>query len=329
MLCFISSGMYLQAQLGPKRDNNLRKNEMAEWNISITKAMEDKVIEVVKPVKEKMEALLKEDRSGNFEAYSAEVLNLGKLKNIEEKNLALSKIQKKYYSFIKSAWQKAGIDESLYQQKLKNIFPPALRETIRFTEFLNFSISGQNTPPAPPPPPPAPSNLCIDALTHFFNLKDVTKTLNANADVLASQNYIRTGCGASIAGYTLATGAIISDLKIPGTFAGDDKMIRINKTYVWRANATAVSVLGCSFATIATTTESEAWDVFIRTWAPVIFISSVTKNEVKSVQTKVKKSTPVNIRFGVQVNSSCFAEIAAGSFADSICDNLTWSECEE
>lgn len=305
-----------------------KSDQVALPKIPITKEMENRVIETVAPVVQRLEKLLKADPGGTYTAYVADVEKLGRLSNRDEKDKMIRQIQRKYYPFIKQKWDEAKIDEAYYQARLREIFPPEMRETIQFTEFLNFSVSGNSSKPAPPPAP-APRNICIDAVKSFFTIQDKTRTLNANTSVLVSNNLVTTGCGSAIAGHSFASGWILSDIRIPGSFPSDDKLLRITKNYRWSGSATAVSVLGCAFATISTSTDNFSTDAFVRTWAPVIFVSSVSRNEARLVQTLIKKQFLLNIRFGINCYSDCYSSVISGSVSDNMCDNLSWSVCEE
>ncbi len=306
-----------------------QKGDVQNIKLPFTKEMEDKVIAVVQPVKEKIEQLFKEDQSGNYTAYAEEVRKLKQMKSLDEQKSAIQQIQKKYYSFIKKTWDQAKIDENDYQQKLKNIFPPEMRETIRFTEFLNFSVSGNQKPAPPPPPPPAPSKICVDASNTFFTTERTTKYVNSNESVMISNHFGTVSTGAAVAGYVNASGWILSNITIPGTFPSDNKLLRITKSYEWWAYATAFSVIGCAFATTSTSTENLTTDVFIRCWAPVTWFSTIEKNEVRTVQTLVNKRFMMNIRFGVNVYADSYGALAAGGVGGSSFNNLMWSVCEE
>jgi hypothetical protein len=304
--------------------------EVDPVKLPFTKEMEAKVAAVVEPVKNKIEQLFKEDQSGNYAAYAEEVRKAEQLKSPGEKNKAVQNILKKYYPFMKKIWDQAKIDEKDYQQKLKDIFPNEMKETIRFTEFLNFTVSGSTQKPAPPPaPPPAPANICIDAATKFFGLTDLTQTMIGKANAFVISTGITTDCVSEYAGHTQASGWFLSDIKIPGTFPSDNKNLRITKSYTWSGYATAITILGSSFATISTSTDNFSRDVFIRTWAPVVWGSTVTKNEVRTVQTVIKKQFLLNIRFGINAYCDTFAAAFALSVSESKCGNIMWSVCEE
>lgn len=305
-------------------------NEVQKIKLPFTKEMEEKVAATVEPVREQLEKLLNEDASGNYAAYKEDIRKADQLKSAEQKHKAVMNILKKYHPFIKETWNKAKIDEKYFQQKIKEIFPPEMKETIRFGEFLNFEVSGTSGKPSPPPPPPpAPSKICIDATTRFFGKKEITQTALAKATAVVVRNSIRTDCVSEIAGHTQASGWILSDIKIPGSFPDDDKNLRITKNYLWNAFATAITILGSSFATISTSTDNFSSDVFIRTWAPVIFGSTISRNEARTVQTIVNKKFLLNIRFGVNAYCDTYAGAFALSISSSNCDNLVWSVCEE
>lgn len=330
VLAFLACALLsVQASLAQKGSG-----EVQNVKLPFTKEMEDKVATIVQPVKETLEKLFKEDQSGNYAAYAEEVRKLDQVKSWEEKKKGVQNMQKKYYPFIKKIWDQAKIDEKAYQQKLRDVFPPEMKETIRFTEFLNFTVSGTSqkpTPPPPPPPPPpsAPANICMDAATKFFSQQKVTQSAIGKANVFVIPSRISTDCVSEYAGHTQATGWTLSDIKIPGTFPSDNKKLRITKTYTWNAYATAITILGSSFATICTSTDNFSNDVFIRTWAPVVFGSTVSRNEVRTVQTVISKQSLLNTRFGITAYCDTFAGAFALSVSSSNCDNLVWSICEE
>ncbi len=330
VLAFMLIALCSSQQSIAQKERPVKNGGVQDIKLPFTKEMEEKVVAVVQPVKEKIEQLFKEDPSGNYAAYADEVRKLDQLKNIEEKKLQIQKIQKKYYPFIKMIWDQAKIDEKDYQQKLRDIFPPEMKETIRFTEFLNFSVSGSQKPaPPPPPPPPSPANICIDGATNFFSIQRVVQSAIGKANVHIVPNRIQTNCVSEIAGHTQAQGFILSDIKIPGTFPSDNKKLRITKSYTWSGYATAITILGASFATMATSTDNFSNDVFIRCWAPVIFASSVSKNEVRTVQTLINKQFLLNIRFGLHTYCDTYAGAFALSISSSNCESLMWSVCEE
>src|SRR5687768_1866052 len=75
--------------------------ELPKINAHITKEIEAQIIEIVKPVKDRIENLYKEDVTGNYASYSSEIEKLGKITESKEKMSMAQKIQKKYYPFIK------------------------------------------------------------------------------------------------------------------------------------------------------------------------------------------------------------------------------------
>ncbi|MBL0153878.1 MAG: hypothetical protein IPP93_10440 [Chitinophagaceae bacterium] len=167
LFALLAIAVNTQGQKDPKR-NITQVKELPLLKAHITKEIEGQIIEIVKPVKEKIETLYKEDNTGTYTAYATDMQKLGEIKDVKERMAYAKNIQKKYYSFVKKTWDQAKIDEGYYQQKLKNLFPGNVKETIRFGEFLNFTMgSSFQKPIPPPPPPPGPANICVNANLMF------------------------------------------------------------------------------------------------------------------------------------------------------------------
>jgi len=320
----------LQAQF----DKPVKTKDPVSFQIPYTKDMENKLIEVVKPVRDQVEKLLKEDGSGRYQAYADEVGLVAKLKKPEEKMTAIKQIRSKYVDFIRKIWAAAKIDEPLYQSKIKNIFPPDIRETIQFGEFLTFTSSSKtrNHQPPPPPPPPSPTSptiKCIDGLSLFFGYSYVSPSLIAKGSSMVMGANLLTDAVAEVAGLCQSQGAVLSNINIPGTFPDDNKLLRVKKSYTWNAYAFAISVIGCSFTSISHATDNSNDREFTRVWAPVIFISSINRNELVIDEMLIQKKFMQNIRYGMMAYCDAFSELISSSTSGSNCFNITWNVCEE
>ncbi len=325
------------AQKGIEQIKELPKNKT-----HITKEIEVKIIEVVKPVKEIIEKLLEEDASGNYGAYKAAINKVKELKSAEEKSRLLLNIQEKFYPFFKSIWSMAKIDEPVYQQKLKDLFPAQVKETIRFTDFLNFTMGGGSQKPTPPPPPPpASKNLCLNGHDFFKGTFGVdggaigaTRVQVARANP-PSPAEIVASADAVLLGIYRGQGWIRNTISVPANFPNDSKPIRIRKTFDWRGMATAYSVIGISWATVAFSTNGNSTDFnnggeIHTAVAPVTWICILNKMVSRTEETVVSKTDLTSIQFGitcyVQANSSIFLSYA---HANSGCALMNWELCEE
>ncbi len=325
------------AQKGIEQLKELPKNKT-----HITKEIEAQITEVVKPVKEIVEKLLTEDASGNYGAYKDAINKVKEIKSTEEKNIRLQSIEKKFYPFFKKIWDNAKIDDNEYQQKLKNLFPAQIKETIRFTEFLNFTMGGGSEKPAPPPPPPpAPANICLNGHNFFrgtFGMDGgaigATRVQVARANP-PSPAEIVASADAAIVGTYRGQGWIRNTSSIPANFPSNNKSIRIKKTFDWRGSAMAFSIIGLSWATVAYSTNGNSTDFnnggeIYSVVAPITFICPFSKTLSKVEETVVSKTDLSSIQFGitcyVQATSSLYLSYAN---ARSSCALMKWELCEE
>jgi hypothetical protein len=302
-------------------------SDTMQINLPVTKEMEAKVIEVVKPVKEIVEKLLNEDKTGTYQAYKKDLEQLNKYTDPKEQASLVEEIQKKYLEFFQELWKKADIDEKAYQMKIKNIFPDDVKETIQFTEFLNFSMhvkkhTRDNTPPSPTP---VPQNICIDPKSLLFGINKSEKSLFSRADVIVTPDLVEGHTVSEVAGFSKATAGIGSNITVPGTFPDDNKQVRVRKSFTWHGHILAISFIGCAFATMEYSTFVN--EEFLRLWAPVTWLSFKDIDEVKTEEYVTPKVGL--LRFGVIVYSDTYAGAAALSFSTSNCDKIEWSICEE
>lgn len=222
-----------------------QRDDLRKLSIPITKDMEDKVAEIVRPVIEKLEKVCREETPDLYEGYKRDAENLSQVADAETKMAMVEKMRVKYHEFVRTSWEKADIDEANYQARIIDVFPAELKTTIRFSEFLNFIISSAEAPKSDPDPspPPLPSNICADAIKTYFTKEDKTVTLGASSFTVVNNSYLHVSSSANIAGHTYSQGWILSDIKIPGTFPSDNRMLRIIKKYRWQGSAMAVPFL--------------------------------------------------------------------------------------
>lgn len=312
--------------------------ELPKINAHITKEIEAQIIEIVKPVKERIEKLYNEDVSGNYASYSSEIEKLGKITDSKEKKSTAQNIQKKYYPFIKKIWDQAKIDEEMYKQKLISIFPDNVKETIRFGEFLNFTMGSSHQKPAPPP---APVNICVNANSLFRGTFGVeggaiggTRVQVAPANP-PSPAEIVAGADAVILGFYRSEGWLHNTVTMPGTFPIDNKSLRATKSFDWHGRGIAYTVLGCAWSTVAYTTDANTTDFNVMgeiytVVAPVTFIQIIEQNTSKTEESVIPKTDLKSVQFGI----TCYASASSSIFlswghATSSCALLKWDICEE
>jgi hypothetical protein len=318
------------AQKERKSETQKKQKKETEYTppaFPITPEMEKKVIEVTAPVRAIMEKILSDDASGMFQSYSESVKALEKIKSFEEKWLAMLQIKEKYGDFFREKWKIAEIDEAYYKNEIRNIFPPEIRETIQFTEFLNFTTQG-NTKKHDTPEEKYCKTNCIKGTDLFFGMYKLEPGIIGGGQVDVLPNYIGTNTFALIAGFYRSIGGSGSDIRIPGTFAKNDIPVCITKSYKWQGRAFAISIIGCSFASIATTQEDKGYTHWARTWAPVIFASVLEKNEMIEYKKQLGKEERSLIRYGICNYSDAYGGAFGGSSSYTVSNLVDWTICE-
>jgi hypothetical protein len=319
--------------------------ELPKTNTHITKEIEAQINEIVRPVKDRIEKLYNEDATGNYASYSSEIEKLSKITDGKEKRSMALKIQKKYYPFVKNIWDQAKIDEEMYKQKLISIFPANVKETIRFGEFLNFTMgSSYQKPPPPPPAPPAPEapkNICVNANSLFRGTFGVeggaiggTRVQVAPANP-PSPAEIVAGADAAVLGFYKCEGWLHNTVTMPGTFPLDNKLLRSTKKFDWRGSGVAFTILGCAWATVAYTTDANTTDFNVSgeiysVVAPVTFIQVIDQTASKTEESVIPKTDLKSVQFGI----TCYASASSSIFlsfgnATSSCAMWKWDICEE
>jgi len=319
--------------------------ELPKIKAHITKEIEAQIIEIVKPVKDRIEKLYNEDVTGNYASYSSEIEKLGKITDSKEKKSMAQEIQKKYYPFIKKIWDQAKIDEAMCKQKLISIFPANVKETIRFGEFLNFTMGSSHQKPPPPPAPSskpeAPVNICANANSLFRGTFGVeggaiggTRVQVAPANP-PSPAEIVAGADAAIIGIYKSEGWLHNTVTMPGTFPIDNKLLRATKRFDWRGSGIAFTLLGCAWSTVAYTTDANTTDFNVMgeiytVVAPVTFIQIIDQTTSKTEESVIPKTDLKSVQFGI----TCYASASSSIFlsygnAVSSCAIWQWDICEE
>ncbi|MEQ1675642.1 MAG: hypothetical protein ABL876_03000 [Chitinophagaceae bacterium] len=316
--------------------------ELPETKLHITQEIEKQIVNTVKPVRDQVEKLMKEDQSGDFAAYSAAMEKAGNTKDFKQQTAQLKQIEKKFYPFVKRIWDMAKVDEASYKQKLKNLFPNNVKETIRFGEFLNFTMSSGSQKPAPPPaPPPAPANICVDANALFRGTFGTgggaiggTRVQVAPANPPSPAEIVASATTAVLGNYA-SQGWIHNTVSLPGTFPLDTRQLRSKKTFDWNGRGTAFTIIGCAWVTVAFTTDANSSDFSVggemhTAVAPVTFINGIDKAVSRTEESLIPKTDLKSAQFGI----TCFVNAKASLFlsfstATSNCAMWRWEICEE
>jgi hypothetical protein len=339
---FLLAGILLLSTVSMAQKNIEQVKEIPKAKLHITKELEAQIIEVVKPVKEKIEKLLNDDGSGTYALYKDDIKKLIDTKGENERSAMLQKIQKKYYPFIKKIWDQAKIDDNQYKLKLTSLFPPDLRETIRFGEFLNFTMgSSHQKPTPPPPPPPSPSNVCVDANALFRGSFGLDGGAIGSSEVIVapanspSPAEIVVSVGTGIIGSYRGQGWIRNTITIPANIPSNYKVLRSTKTFDWTGMADAASILGCCWSTVAysTSPDDPNFNICGETYtavAPVIFVCFITKRTSKTEEAIFTKNDTRGTQFGI----TCYGTASSSLYfsyahAHSSCAMIKWGVCEE
>jgi hypothetical protein len=325
-----------------KEGNVQQLKELPKSVAHITPEIESQIIAIVKPVKDKIEQLFKEDATGTYAAYAAEMEKISKVTNLKDKFAQLQQFQKKYYPFVKDTWAKAKINDADYQLKIKAVFPAKARETISFGDFLNFSMGGSYQKPAPPPPPPpAPTNICVNANSFFRGTFGMDGSVIGGTRVQVvparppSPAEIVAGSDAAILGFYRSQGWIRNTIAIPGQFPSDGKSLRATKSFNWTGMGTAFTILGCSWSTVAYTTNPDSDDFSIggeiySVVSPVTFIQMITKRTSKTEESVLSKTDINGIWFGITCYTSASSSIFLSyAHSNSSCGLTRWDICEQ
>jgi hypothetical protein len=290
---------------------------------SVTSEMINRINEIVKPLREQVDKLLKEDPSGTYKAYEQDVYSLRKLKTNAEKSKATEEIKVKYAPFFKRIWSKMKVDENMYQAEIRKVFPPRLRERIVFQEFLNFSIIVPfvitNTIP------PATESKCVDVCSIANGELTGAGGLIASGGGSYGNCFIKANSWSLIAGKNDIKAELKNNITIPGTFPSDPKKLRVKISFDSKQEATAIALFGTSTATTFINTFNGSQE--LNAIAPVIYIASLSSAKSYSEEYVIEKSE-IN-RSILNTNAICVSVLLTGSWCLSECNNIRWTVCEE
>lgn len=299
----------------------------AQKNIDgISKSTTDKIAAIVKPLRDQAEKLLKEDATGTYKAYQADVEALNKMKAGAEKSKATSQILEKYAAFYKRVWSNMKVDEKAYQAQIRAAFPAAMAEKITFQQYLNFSYSNStNTNPAPPPAPaPTPENKCIDVCPIAVGEITGEGKLIASGAGSYGNCYLKVNSWGAVVGGNNLYGSLKNNISIPGTLPADSRKLRVRKTFDIKQEAVAFALgFGFSETRVSTYVSNE----YVYAMAPVLFAASKTSTKTITEEYVIEK-TDVS-RSIIKASANTMVYLLSGSWSYSDCTNIRWTVCEE
>ncbi len=294
----------------------------------VTLEMANRVAEIVKPLKEQSDRILKEDPSGQFKAYQADLKKMSGLKLLADRSVMAQKIRERYAKFFAEVWSSMKVDEKMYQEKIRAAFPAAVSERIRFKPYLNFSISiTENTAPPPPTPAaePMPENKCVDVCAIAAGEMNGSTGLIAGGAGSYGNCFIRTSSWGAAAGGNNIYGALKNNCTIPGTFPVDSRKLRVKKSYELKQEVNSFAVLGFGYAETRVTTHQTSAYLFVM--SPVIF--GAGESVAKTVNEEYVLEKADVARSVIRSSSNTFAYFISGNWCFSECNGIRWSICEE
>jgi hypothetical protein len=295
---------------------------------TVTTELINKINNVVKPLKEQADKLLKEDATGTYKAYQNDVSALNKMKSGAEKSKASNRIIAQYAAFFKNIWSNLKVDEKTYQSQIRAVFPANMAERISFQQYLNFSITTSNGNPPPPTtqaPPPLPENKCIDVCSIAAGEVNGSGSLIASGGGSYGNCYLRANAWAAVAGGNDLSAILKNNITIPGTLPLDARKLRVRKSFELKQEATAFAVLGFSLAETRVMTYQA--NEYLMVMAPVIFGANKMVTKSYSEEYVIEKADVS--RSKISADAHTFAYFIAANWCYSECTNIKWSICEE
>lgn len=298
-----------------------------EKPVPVTTEMINKVAEIVKPLRDQADRLLKKDPTGNFKMFQEEVSKLNGVKSLAEKSSRSQKIREKYASFFKDIWSQMKVDEKSYQQQIWSVFPAVINERLTFQPFLNFSITvtTTTTEAAPQQTPPAPEDKCIDVCTIAAGEVSGSSGLISGGAGSYGNCFLKANSWGAAAGKNEVFSTLKNNISIPGTLPSDGRKLRVKKSFEVKQEAHSFATLGFGYAETRVTTPTFSGYLFVM--SPVIF--GAGKVEAKTVNEEyVLEKTEVS-RSTVRAYANTFAFLISGNWCFSECNSIKWSICEE
>ncbi len=316
-IIFLSAYMMLHYQ-----HSTAQKSE-----VKVSEDIINKVVEITKPVKAKIDNLLEQDATGTYKAYQEEIANISTLKNSSQKNESLAKINEQYFGFFTRIWADANIDEKGYQQKIKNAFPNGWGMNIQFLPFLNFIFTSSSSKKTAPQPSqlPIPENKCIDVCPIAAGEIKGSPGLISGGGGSFGNCFLKSHGWSAALGKNELYGYLRNNISIPGTLPSDSRILRVKKTFDVSQQATSFALFGFGYSETWVKTFMSYEYMFVM--SPVIFMAN--KNMSKTIQEEylIPKPNISQSMFASYTGTFSLNYSANWCFTD--CNNIKWSVCEE
>jgi hypothetical protein len=291
----------------------------------VTQEQVAQINELVKPLKEQIENMLNKDETGNYKAYQEEIKKMNASKDYKEKSALTNQIREKYASFFKEVWANAKVDENVYQQRIKQVFPDAVSSTIQFQPFLNFSIVISSSATTAPAPSPAPEDKCLDVCSIAAGSIEGTSALISGGGGGYGNCFLKTSAWGAAAGKNDLYGSLKNNISIPGTLPDDARKLHVRKSYELKMEATSFAVLGFGYAETRATTYQANEYLFVM--SPVIFSANKIISKTMNEDYLLEKADVAKSLF--KTYSGTMAYLISGNWCSAEFASINWSICEE
>ncbi|MFI5133090.1 MAG: hypothetical protein ACHQEB_02085 [Chitinophagales bacterium] len=285
-----------------------------------------RVRDLVKPLKDQFDKLLSEDKTGNYKAYLGEIDNLNSVKNVKERSSITNNILQKYSEFFKTIWAAAKVDERSYQAKIRQIFSDVAGGRLEFQSFLSFSFSLSSIASTIlKPGEPSGPNKCIDVCSMAAG------QVTGDADLISGGGgdygncFLRINAWGAVFGKSELYGYLKNNIRIPGTFANDNRKLRVKKNYELRQQCTSFAAIGFGYAEtwVHTYQSSE----YLLVMSPVVY--GATKINFKTMTEEYvleKKDVALSL---FKSYAGTWAYGVTGNWCYTDCASIKWGICEE
>ena len=290
----------------------------------VSQSIISKIVELVKPLQDQFSKQLNSDETGNFKMYQSDVAKMNTMKNSKERNSIGFQIKEKYANFFKEIWVQANVDEKLYQQKIKQLFPDAIRSQIQFDNFLNFSVTNAVTS-SNTTSTVFPEDKCIDVCKIAAGEINGTSGLISSGAGNYGNCYLTASAWGAAIGKNELYGFLRNTITIPGTLPLDTRKLRVRKTYEVKMEATSFAVLGFGYAETRASTYQTNNYLFVM--SPVIFGASKILTKTVNEDYLLDK---VNVNQSIlKTYAGTMAAFISGSWCNAAVSNIRWTICEE
>lgn len=292
----------------------------------ITQDQIARVKELVKPVKDQIDKLLSEDKTGTYKAYVEEINNLNSAKNAKERSSITGKILDKYSGFFKAVWEKANVDEKSYQTKIRQIFSGIAGGRLEFQSFLSFSfnLSSIASTVLKPGEPSGP-NKCIDVCGIAAGQVTGDAGLISGGGGDYGNCFLRINAWGAVVAKSELYGYLRNSIRIPGTFPNDNRKLRVKKNYELRQQCTSFAAIG--FGLAETWVHTYQSSEYLLVMSPVVY--GATKINFKTMTEEYvleKKDVALSL---FKSYAGTFAYGVSGNWCYTDCASIKWTICEE